>query len=103
MEGNVTVTYSGNSISSPSPDYSKTNLKIDNAIQNKSPRAGYLKEDDFFEILINSYKGTYGSNHYWHPGDLYINTLSVLEVVCNTLSALVDIEMGRPIRNVKEV
>lgn len=71
--------------------------------EHKPPRVGYIKEDDFFEILINSYKGTYSHDGYWHPGDLYINVLSVLEIVCNTLSAQVDLEVGRPIRNVKEI
>lgn len=71
---------------------------------NEKPRwSGYIKEDDFFEILINSYKGTYSHDGYWHPGDLYVNVLSVLEVVCNTLSAQVDLEVGRPIRNVKDI
>lgn len=104
MEGTrATVTYSGNSVSTPAPDFSKSNIKLNSTMNKRPPRAGYIKEDDFFEILINSYKGTYSHDGYWHPGDLYVNVLSVLEIVCNTLSAQVDLEVGRPVRNVKEV
>lgn len=95
-----TVTYTS---SSTDNKYVKNWKDIKLNKENTPPRAGYLKEDDFFEILINSYKGTYSYDGYWHPGDLYVNVLSVLEIVCNTLSAQVDLEVGRPVRNVKEV
>jgi hypothetical protein len=99
-----TVTYSSSSASTSTPDNSNINLKIDNVIKSRPPRAGYLKEDDFFDILINSYKDIYGrdgNDHYWHPGDLYINVTSILEVMCNTLQGLVDIEFGRPVSSVR--
>lgn len=104
---NYTVTYTSSSaVDKDIKSWEEVNknwkdVKLNN--KDKPPRAGYLKEDDFFEILINSYKGTYSYDGYHHPGDLYTNVLSVLEIVCNTLSAQVDLEVGRPIRNVKEI
>lgn len=64
-------------------------------------RPGYLKDDEFFEILMHAYSSTYGYSGVNHPGDLYVNISTTLEIVSNTLSALVDLNFGRELRDVK--
>ena len=61
----------------------------------------YLKSDEFFEILRVAFDDTYGSDHNWHPEDLYINVSCVLEVVSNTLANMVRIKAGRDLYGVK--
>lgn len=62
----------------------------------------YVKSDDFFDILKVAFDDTYGSEHEWHPEDLYINVSCVLEVVSNTLSNMVRINAGKPLHGVKD-
>lgn len=64
-------------------------------------KPGYLKDDEFFEILMHAYSSTYGYSGVNHPGDLYVNISTTLEIVSNTLSALVDLNFGRELRDVK--
>lgn len=93
------VTYTANNVYSNPVAYNKENINL--STYKPLKKAGYLTEDQFFDILINAYKDTYGGDYTWHPGDLYINVSSVLEVVCNTLQGLVDIEHGRSPKSVK--
>jgi hypothetical protein len=62
----------------------------------------YLTSDDFFDILKVAFDDTYGSDHRWHPEDLYINVSCVLEIVSNTLANMVRIKAGRELYGVKE-
>jgi hypothetical protein len=71
-----------------------------------SRRPGYLTISDFLDILNHAFITEYGQggdDYPWHPGDLYLNMDTVLHTVCNTLSALVDIDCKRPIRDVKDI
>lgn len=70
-----------------------------NTLEGRKP--GYLKDDEFFEILMHAYSSTYGYSGVNHPGDLYINVSTTLEIVSNTLNALVDLNFGRELRDVK--
>ena len=63
----------------------------------------YVTPDDFFSILKVAFDDTYGSDHRWHPEDLYVNVSSVLEVVSNTLATMVRIKAGKELHGVKEV
>ena len=96
---NEKVTYTANNVQSNLFDYSKENINL--SIYRSTPKAGYVTEDQFFDILINAYKDTYGVDYAWHPGDYYTNVSAVLEIVCNTLQGLVDIEFGRSPSSVK--
>lgn len=83
-----------------------TPIYSSNSVDNKPfDKTGYITEDDFFKILINAYRSTYssGDDYKWHPGDLYINVLSTLEIVCNTLNSLLDLKTGRGLSDVKDV
>lgn len=64
----------------------------------------YVTSDDFFNILKVAFDDTYnnGSDHRWHPEDLYVNVSSVLEVVSNTLATMVRIKAGKKLHGVKE-
>ena len=61
----------------------------------------YVTSDDFFDILKVAFDDTYGSDHRWHPEDLYVNVSSVLEVVSNTLANMVRIKSGKDLSGVK--
>lgn len=87
---NVKATYASNSVRS---NHSH------NFLEGRKP--GYLKDDEFFEILMHAYSSTYGYSGVNHPGDLYINVSTTLEIVSNTLNALVDLNFGRELRDVK--
>lgn len=62
----------------------------------------YVTSDDFFGILKVAFDDTYGSDHRWHPEDLYVNVSCVLEVVSNTLANMVRIKAGKDLQGVKE-
>lgn len=62
----------------------------------------YVTSDDFFDILKVAFDDTYGSDHRWHPEDLYVNVSCVLEVVSNTLANMVRIKAGKDLQGVKE-
>lgn len=62
----------------------------------------YVTSDDFFDILKVAFDDTYGSDHRWHPEDLYVNVSCVLEVVSNTLANMVRIKAGKELHGVKE-
>lgn len=62
----------------------------------------YVTSDDFFDILRVAFDDTYGTNHRWHPEDLYVNVSCVLEVVSNTLANMVRIKAGKELHGVKE-
>lgn len=97
---NYTVTYTSNNTDSAEiSDWN--NIKLNN--YRSLDKAGYLTEDEFFDIFINAYKSTYGYEGKQHPGDLYVNISSALEVVCNTLQGLVDTNYGRSPRDVKSI
>jgi len=83
------ATYASNSVRSN---------KSRNLLEGRKP--GYLTEDEFFEIVLNAYKATYSHGGVNHPEDLYVNFVSVLEVVSNTLSSLVDLNFGRDFSDV---
>jgi len=63
----------------------------------------YVSADEFFEILRVAYDDTYGDKTKWHPEDIYINALTVLEVMTNTLSNMAKLKSGRPLRGIKEL
>lgn len=74
------------------------------AFNNDRPWTAYfLTSDEFFDLLKVAFDDTYGSDHGWHPEDLYINVSSVLEVVSNTLSNMVRLRNNRPLSGVKEL
>lgn len=111
-----TVTFSTTSVSSPAPNFDTSNIKINQSsnvttttttVGTKSPNHNYpwspyyITSDDFFDILKVAFDDTYGSDHHWHPEDLYVNVSSVLEVVSNTLANMVRIKAGREVSGVK--
>lgn len=96
-----TVTYTSNSPYSNPIDLDHENIQL--TTYKPTKKAGYVTDEDFFEIFRNAYESTFGSKYRNHPGDMYINSSVVLEIVCNTLNALVDLEHGRQVRNVKEI
>lgn len=61
----------------------------------------YITSDDFFDILRVAFNDTYGSDHRWHPEDLYINVSCVIEVVSNTLANMIRIKAGKELHGVK--
>lgn len=86
----VNATYSSNSV--------RSNPSLDK-LKDRSP--GYLTDDEFFEVLMHAYSSSYGHSRVNHPEDLYINVSATLEIVCNTLNSLVDLNFGRELRDVK--
>lgn len=62
----------------------------------------YVTSDDFFDILRVAYDDTYGSKSKCHPEDLYVNVLSVLEVVSNTLINILNLKSGKPLEGIKD-
>jgi len=65
----------------------------------------YVNADEFFSILRIAFDDTYGggSDTPWHPEDMYVNVLTTLEVVTNTLSNMANIKAGRPLKGLKEI
>lgn len=109
-----TITYTGNNIYTNTPvgvagdngAGQDININVSSKIQTSTIddrpwMAYYLTSDDFFDILKVAFEDTYGSDHRWHPEDLYVNVSCVLEVVSNTLAGMVHIKAGRELRGVK--
>lgn len=109
IENKPTVTYSGNTYStSMNDEINKQNITINasskmqtSTIDDYPWTAYYLTSDDFFEILRVSFDDTYGSDHKWHPEDLYVNVSCVLEIVSNTLANMVRIKAGKELHGVR--
>jgi hypothetical protein len=90
--------YASNSVTT-----TKANIFKDN---NDRPwTAYYVTADEFFDILRIAFDDTYGggSDTPWHPEDMYVNVLTTLEVVTNTLSNMANIKAGRPLKGLKEI
>ena len=81
---------------------STTTTKTVSDIPNYPWSPYYVTSDEFFDILKVAFNDTYGSDHRWHPEDLYVNVSSVLEVVSNTLATMVRIKAGKELHGVKE-
>lgn len=113
-----TVTFASSQVSNPISEYNPQNIKINQAgttttstqtfttkvkseDHNYPWSPYYITSDDFFEILRVAFDDTYGSDHRWHPEDLYVNVSSVLEVVSNTLANMVRIKAGKELSGVK--
>ena len=103
-----TVTYSSSSYEATSSnDFHNINITASSEVKTSTIddypwTAYYLTSDDFFDILRIAFDDTYGSDHKWHPEDLYINVSCVLEIVSNTLANMVRTTAGKPLRGVKE-
>jgi len=109
-----TVTFATSTASNPAPSFDYSNIKINQSdkVTTSTQTIGkdnnypwspyYVTSDDFFDILRVAFDDTYGSDHRWHPEDLYINVSCVLEVVSNTLANMVRIKAGRDLQGVKE-
>ena len=111
-----TVTFTTNSVTNTPPKIDLNNIKINqsNNVTTSTQTFGskvddhnypwspyYITSDDFFDILKVAFDDTYGSDHRWHPEDLYVNVSSVLEVVSNTLANMVRIKAGKDLSGVK--
>jgi hypothetical protein len=111
-----TVTFATNSATNPPLKSDPSNIKINqsNKVTTSTQTIGggytdhnypwspyYVTSDDFFDILKVAFDDTYGSDHRWHPEDLYVNVSSVLEVVSNTLANMVRIKAGKDLSGVK--
>jgi len=96
-----TVTYTSNSPHNNPIDLDHQNIQLNTYKPTK--KAGYVTDEDFFAIFKNAYISTFGSNHNNHPEDMYVNASVVLEIVCNTLSGLIDLDHNREAHNVKEI
>lgn len=107
---NPTVTYTSNSVGATAGDNGASqNININRSYKMQTSTiddypwtAYYLTSDDFFDILRIAFDDTYGSDHKWHPEDLYINVSCVLEIVSNTLANMARIKSGKDLRGVKE-
>ena len=117
---NQTITFASNQVSNPISGYDTQNIKINQSsnvtttsTQTFSGGGGlgdhnypwspyYVTADDFFDILRVAFNDTYGSDHRWHPEDLYVNVSSVLEVVSNTFANMVRIKAGKDLQGVKD-
>lgn len=106
-----TVTYTSSTWTNK-PLNDKENIKVtaSNTI-NQSTISGtsdypwtpyYVTSEDFFDILRVAFDDTYGSDHRWHPEDLYVNVSCVLEIVSNTLASMVRIKAGKELSGVKQ-
>ncbi len=113
MSNNVRVTTSTAS-SQERVDISNikhTTFYASNSVSNPSTvdrpwMAYYVTADEFFDILRVAFDDTYGGGKDttpWHPEDMYINVLTTLEVVTNTLSNMAKIKSGRPLKGLKEI
>ena len=111
-----TVTFATNSVINPPLKSDPSNIKINqsNKVTTSTQTIGagytdhnypwspyYVTSDDFFDILKVAFDDTYGSDHRWHPEDLYVNVSSVLEVLSNTLANMVRIKAGKDLSGVK--
>lgn len=111
-----TVTFTASSVTDEPPKFDPSNIKINQSdkVTTSTQTFGsggdshnypwspyYITSDEFFEILRVAFDDTYGSDHRWHPEDLYINVSSVLEVVSNTLANMVRIKAGKELSGVK--
>lgn len=114
-----TVTFASSQVSNPISGYDNQNIKINQSSNvtttstqtfsgggvgdhNYPWSPYYVTSDDFFDILKVAFDDTYGSDHRWHPEDLYVNVSSVLEVVSNTLANMVRIKAGKDLSGVKD-
>lgn len=112
----TTVTFATNSVTNPPLNFDPSNIKINQSskVTTSTQTVGggykdhnypwspyYITSDDFFDILRVAFDDTYGSDHRWHPEDLYVNVSSVLEVVSNTLANMVRIKAGKDLSGVK--
>lgn len=115
---NQTITFATSHMTNPPHKFDDSNIKINpsDKVQTSTQTFGsqtsdhnypwspyYITSDDFFEILRVAFDDTYGSDHRWHPEDLYVNVSCVLEVVSNTLSNMVRIKAGKELSGVKNV
>ncbi len=114
---NQTVTFATSHMTNSLSKFDASNIKINQSdkVQTSTQTLGsqesdhnyrlpnpyYITSDDFFEILKVAFDDTYGSDHRWHPEDLYVNISSVLEVVSNTLANMVRIKAGKELSGVK--
>lgn len=111
-----TVTFATSNVTNPPLKFDPSNIKINqsNNVTTSTQTLGskvddhnypwspyYITSDDFFDILRVAFDDTYGSDHRWHPEDLYVNVSSVLEVVSNTLANMVRIKAGKDLSGVK--
>lgn len=111
-----TVTFATSSVTNPPLKFDPNNIKINqsNNVTTSTQTFGskvddhnypwspyYITSDDFFDVLKVAFDDTYGSDHRWHPEDLYVNVSSVLEVVSNTLANMVRIKAGKDLSGVK--
>jgi hypothetical protein len=113
MDMNPTVTYTTSSTTTTNKfdDYNiqiqKNNKTAESSVSfsNYPWTAYYVTADEFFEILRVAFDDTYGggTDTPWHPEDMYVNVLTTLEVVTNTLSNMANIKAGRPLKGLKEI
>lgn len=113
MDMNPTVTYTTSSTTTTNKfdDYNiqiqKNNKTAESSVSfsNYPWTAYYVTADEFFEILRVAFDDTYGggTDTPWHPEDMYINVLTTLEVVTNTLSNMANIKAGKPLKGLKEI
>jgi hypothetical protein len=108
-----TVTYTSSSTTT-STDYGNYNIQIqkDNKVAQSTVSFAdkpwtqyYVTADEFFEILRVAFDDTYGggSDTPWHPEDMYINVVTTLEVVTNTLANMANLKANRPVKGIKEI
>ena len=116
---NQTITFASSHVTNPPLKSDPSNIKINQSSNvtttttqtfNNELKLGdhnypwspyYITSDDFFDILRVAFDDTYGSDHRWHPEDLYVNVSCVLEVVSNTLANMVRIKAGKELSGVK--
>ncbi len=111
MKPTVTYTTSSTTTTNKFDDYNiqiqKNNKTAESSVSfsNYPWTAYYVTADEFFEILRVAFDDTYGggTDTPWHPEDMYINVLTTLEVVTNTLSNMAKIKAGRPLKGIKEI
>jgi hypothetical protein len=113
MDMNPTVTYTTSSTTTTNKfdDYNiqiqKNNKTAESSVSfsNYPWTAYYVTAEEFFEILRVAFDDTYGggTDTPWHPEDMYINVLTTLEVVTNTLSNMANIKAGKPLKGLKEI
>ena len=106
---NKTITYSYSPFTNKPIDKENIKLTATDSISqstitqssNKPWTAYYLTSDEFFDVLKVAFEDTYGSDHKWHPEDLYVNVSCALEIVSNTLSNMVNVKAGRQLKGIK--
>ena len=109
---NNTVTYTSSSTTTNQLNNYNIQIKKDNKLAESTISTEerpwthyYVTADEFFEVLRIAFDDTYGggSDTPWHPEDMYINVVSTLEIVANTLSNMAKIKSGRPLKGIKEI